>query len=96
MLNVHFYESRLFEIVRVSYLLANRRCVVSEIGADRAIERQFEPAIAFAPYDKLAETCMRLLQNPAARSETAEAGLARIKAMPQTEYLRRALSTAQP
>jgi hypothetical protein len=96
MLNVHFYDSRLFEIVRVSYLLANRKCVVSETGADRAIEQQFEPGIAFAPYEKLAETCIRLLQNPAARRETAEAGFVRIKAMPQTEYLRRALSSLQP
>ena len=96
MLNVHFYESRLFEIVRVSYLLANHKCVVSETGADRAIEQQFEPGIAFAPYDKLAETCMRLLQNPAARRETAEAGFARIKSMPQTDYLSRALATLQP
>jgi hypothetical protein len=96
MLNVHFYDSRLFEIVRVSYLLANRKCVVSETGADRAIERQFEPGIAFAPYEKLAETCIRLLQSPAARGETAAAGFERIKSMPQTEYLRRALSTLQP
>ena len=96
MLNVHFYDSRLFEIVRVSYLLANSKCVVSETGADRAIEQQFEPGIAFAPYEKLAETCMRLLQNPAARRETAEAGFARIKAMPQSEYLRRALASLQP
>ncbi len=95
MLNVHYYESRLFEIVRVSYLLANRKCVVSETGADRAIEQQFEPGIAFAPYEKLAETCIGLLKDAAARGATAEAGLARIKSMPQTEYLRQALSTLQ-
>ena len=92
-LNVHFYESRVFEIVRVSYLLANRKCVVSESGADTAFEKRFEPGIAFAAYDKLAETCVRLLQNPAARREMADAGFERIKALPQTEYLRRALAT---
>lgn len=96
MLNVHFYESRLFEIVRVSYLLANHKCVVSETGADRGIEQQFEPGIAFAPYEKLAETCVKLLRNDAARRETAEAGFARIKSMPQTDYLRQALATLQP
>jgi len=94
-LNVHFYESRVFEIVRVSYLLANRKCVVSESGADTAFEKRFEPGIAFAAYDKLAETCVRLLQNPAARREMADAGFERIKALPQTEYLRRALATLQ-
>jgi hypothetical protein len=94
-LNVHFYESRLFEIVRVSYLLANRKCVVSEIGSDTPFERQFEPGVAFAPYRMLAETCMRLLQNPTARRDLAEAGFNRIVALPQTEYLRRALSATQ-
>jgi hypothetical protein len=93
---VHFYDSRLFEIVRVSYLLANRKCVVSETGADRAIEQQFEPGIAFSPYDKLAETCITLLRNHDARRDTAEAGFARIKALPQTEYLRQALASLQP
>jgi hypothetical protein len=92
-LNVHFYDARLFEMVRVSYLLANRKCVVSETGADTAFEREFGSGIAFAPYAALAETCMRLLQNPAARREVADAGFERFKAMPQTEYLRRALAT---
>lgn len=95
-LNVHFYESRVFEIVRVSYLLANRKCVVSEIGADTGFEQKFEQGIAFAPYERLAATCMTLLQDPAARRATAEAGFERMKALPQTEYLRRALATLQP
>ncbi len=59
----------------VSYLLANHKCVVSETGADRAIEQQFEPGIAFAPYDKLAETCMRLLQNPSRAPRNRRGGL---------------------
>ena len=92
-LNVHFYDARLFEIVRVSYLLANQKCVVSETGSDTAFENQFGSGIAFAPYAALAETCMRLLQNPAARRAVAEAGFDRFKAMPQTEYLQRALAT---
>jgi hypothetical protein len=36
---------------------------------------------------------MRLLQNPDARRAVAEAGFERFKAMPQAEYLRRALAT---
>jgi hypothetical protein len=90
---VHFYDARLFEIVRVSYLLANKKCVVSETGSDTAFEKQFESGVAFAPYAALAETCTRLLQNPAERQAVAEAGLNRFKAMPQTEYLKRALAT---
>ncbi len=36
---------------------------------------------------------MRLLQNPVTRREVAEAGFERFRAMPQTEYLQRALAT---
>jgi hypothetical protein len=92
-LNVHFYDARLFEIVRVSYLLANKKCVVSETGSDTAFEKQFESGVAFAPYAALAETCMQLLQNPTEREAVAGAGFNRFKAMPQTEYLKRALAT---
>jgi hypothetical protein len=92
-LNVHFYDARLFEIVRVSYLLANKKCVVSETGSDSAFESQFGSGIAFAPYAKLAETCTRLLQNPAEREAVAGTGFNRFKAMPQTEYLKQALAT---
>jgi len=95
-LNMHYYESRLFEIVRVSYLLANRKCVISEIGVDAPFERQFEPGVTFAPYHKLAETCIRLLQNPAKRRELAQSGFDRIVLLPQTAYLRRALDTLSP
>ena len=90
---MHFYDARLFEIVRVSYLLANKKCVVSETGSDTAFEKQFESGVAFAPYAALAETCMRLLQNPTEREAVAGAGFNRFKAMPQTEYLKRALAT---
>ncbi|MBX9842969.1 MAG: hypothetical protein K2Z80_14285 [Xanthobacteraceae bacterium] len=92
-LNVHFYDARLFEIVRVSSLLANRKCVVSETGSDAAFENQFGAGIAFAPYAALAETCVRLLQNPDSRRVVAEVGFERFKAMPQTEYLQLALAT---
>ena len=33
-LNLHFYEQKLFEIVRVSYLLANSKAVVTECSSD--------------------------------------------------------------
>jgi hypothetical protein len=92
-LNVHYYEARVFEIVRVSYLLANKICVVSETGSDIEFERRFEPGITFAPYDNLAEACMRLLHDPAERLSLAQAGFERMASMPQTDYLRVALGS---
>lgn len=75
-LNLHYYEAKVFEVVRVSYLLANGRCVVSERGADADEEAAFEAAVAFAPYDGLVEACRRLVADPAERARRAAAGLA--------------------
>lgn len=73
-LNLHYYESRVFEIVRVSYLLANRRAVVSERGLDPELEAPFESGVAFADYDELADRCVELVADPGARRALAAAG----------------------
>ena len=73
-LNLHYYEAKVFEVVRISYLLANRRCVVSERGAAPTEEREFEGGVAFAAYGELVETCARLCADAAARSRLAETG----------------------
>ncbi len=91
-LNLHFYEAKLFEIVRVSYLLANRFCVVSETGLDKELEASFGGGVAFAAYDRLAETCHQLLADPAGRARIAEEGFARIKAFSQADMLKAALA----
>ncbi len=87
-LNVHFYEARVFEIVRASYLLANRRLVVSERGCDAAEEAAFEEGIAFAPYDRLADRCLELLRSPEERRRIADAGFRAIAARPIEPHLR--------
>jgi hypothetical protein len=73
-LNVHMYEAKVFEVVRVSYLLANRRFVVSERGLDLAGERPFEEGIAFVEYHELVNTCLRYLADERAREQTARRG----------------------
>jgi hypothetical protein len=90
-LNVHYYDARLLEIVRVSYLLANRKCVVSEAGADTAYEAQFVPGVSFAPYYELPNVCARLLSDPAERQTLAQNGFERMSSLSQVDYLRRAL-----
>ena len=90
-LNLHFFPARLFEIVRVSYLLANKRFVVSERGADPDLETPFEGGVAFADYPGLVNCCLAHLRDPEARARVAEQGFAQIRARPQTAFLRAAL-----
>jgi hypothetical protein len=73
-LNLHHYPAQLFEVVRVSYLLANRACVVSERGRDAELESAFEGAVRFADYDGLVEACRALLADDWARAEQSRRG----------------------
>lgn len=82
-LNLHFYEAAVFEIVRVSYLLANRACVVSETGGDRQLEAPFAQAVAFAEHDSLVRRCEELITDTATRDEIAQRGFDTFAAMPQ-------------
>ncbi|NBO17948.1 MAG: hypothetical protein EBV03_01745 [Proteobacteria bacterium] len=91
-LNMHKEPAELFEIVRVSYLLANRCFVVSERGRDVALEQPLEGGLVFAPYEKLPATCLDYLVKPKERKAIAEAGFDAIRKLPQRELLERALA----
>ena len=91
-LNVHYWEAKIFEIARVSYLLANRRAVVSERGADPTLERDLASGVAFADYDELVDRCVELLGDERARRELAERGYQAFSARDQAAILHRALS----
>lgn len=63
-LNLHCYEAKLFEVVRVSYLLANSKAVVSETAADIG---EFSHAVAAVPYEEIVAKCTELLRDEEAR-----------------------------
>lgn len=74
-LNLHFYEHPVFEIFRVSHLLANDRCVVTEAGgADGALEGLAQRTCRLVSRERLVETCQELVRDEAARREQAEQG----------------------
>jgi O-methyltransferase/8-demethyl-8-(2,3-dimethoxy-alpha-L-rhamnosyl)tetracenomycin-C 4'-O-methyltransferase len=70
-LNVHFYATNLFEIVRVSYLLANSKAVVSEMSPDIG---EMQNAVAAFEYDALVEGCLDLLRNEEKRKALERRG----------------------
>ena len=92
-LNIHTWGACLFEIVRVSYLLANGRFVISEEGTDPALEAPYRDAVAFAPYDRLVETTIAMLAEPDTRARRAAAGFELFKARPEREFLRAVIGT---
>jgi len=73
-LNLHFYPTAIFEIVRVSYLLSNRKAVVAECGPNTEIDGDMREAIAPARYEGLSETVLDLLGDEQRRRDLARRG----------------------
>jgi len=95
LLNLHFFEAQVFEIMRVSHLLANRKCVVSETGRDRALEAPLSEGIAFTSYKGLTETCLRFIEDRQAREALAQRGFECFSALSQVPMLKRALAATR-
>ncbi|MEB3359761.1 MAG: hypothetical protein VKK04_23755 [Synechococcales bacterium] len=94
-LNVHFYPAKVFEIVRVSYLLANRRFVISERGSDSTEEPSFASGIVFSDYENLVDTCLDFLNRPLDRQRIAQAGFELMSQRSEVAYLENALQSLQ-
>jgi hypothetical protein len=90
-LNVHYYEAKVFEIVRVSYLLANKKCIVSEKGGDESLEAPLKDGVAFVGYEDLVATCLDLLDSPEKREELAKSGYQAFQSISQSAALKYAL-----
>ena len=94
-LNLHYYDTSIFELVRVSYLLANRKAVVAECHGGTEIDPDIAGAVRLAPYEQLVEACIELASNDAERLALEERGLACISARDEPTYLARGLGLAK-
>jgi hypothetical protein len=90
-LNVHFYEAKVLEMVRITYLLANRCTVLSETSADPEEDSSLAGSVAFADYGNLVEEAGRLVRDEALRHQLAEQGYRSIVARPMAGYVQQAL-----
>ena len=89
-LNIHYYETSVFESARMVYLLANKKCVLSEDSVDP----DFVGGLVFAPYDELVDACRVLLGDEEKRKQIAEKGFEIVRARTMTEDLRAALQSS--
>jgi hypothetical protein len=82
-LNLHYYDSEIFEVVRVFYLLANSIPVVGEINPSTVISDLYKNAVYGASYQDLANACIQLVNDEVARDLQAKKGFELIKQYPQ-------------
>jgi hypothetical protein len=80
-LNMHYYESSVFEAVRVLPLLASRVAVVSEKSVDDDDYKYLNQTsgILVTDYDKLAFVCKQLVENADDRECLSDTGYANVK-----------------
>ena len=91
--NINLYQPcKIFEVVRVSYLLANRKAVIADVGADTHIEEDMRLAIKVTSLPQLVNDCVKLVADDRARSGLEEAGFAAIERRDVRQVLERALS----
>jgi len=81
-----------FEVVRVSYLLANRKAVIAHISDDTYIEDDMRLAIKVTSPPQLVHDCVKLVEDDKARSALEEAGFAAIERRDIRKVLERALA----
>jgi len=96
-LNLNIYQpTRIFEVVRVSYLLANEKAIVTDIYPETDIEPDLKEACAFVPREKILEECTRLLNDNNARADLARRGRQIIEKRDIREFLRPILASLKP
>jgi hypothetical protein len=90
-LNMHFYRSEIFELVRTSYLLANRKAVVAEVNPDTELDRDLRGAVRAVTYAELVDACVELCYDDAAREALEARGYELFSRRSEKEILARAL-----
>jgi hypothetical protein len=88
-LNLHFYQSKIFEIVRVSYLLSNHKAIVAEVDDETDIEPKFRNAVVGVSYEQLVDACIELVNDEARRKDLEQRGFDIMASTSEAIYLKK-------
>ncbi len=90
--NIHHYDSGIFEAVRASYLLANGTVLVSERAPDDEIPSEYEDVVQWSSYDDLAARCTAVVDDADLRTRSRNTGPAAMRAVDIVPLLQAALA----
>ena len=91
-LNMHMYDSKIFEIIRVFYLLTNSIPVVSEIDQNTRFNNNYLKGIKTSTYNDIEKNIVNLLENDQERLLIGQSGMNIIKKYPQINFTKSILS----
>lgn len=92
-LNFHFYDSQIFEIVRVFYLLTNAVAVVGEVNESTSIDAMCKEGIHAVQYDELVKGCIEVVNNENLRKSLEVRALSSIYRYPQKDLTQEILDS---
>lgn len=90
-LNIQSTQPKIFEMVRVSYYMANQCAVVSEMACNHEEFLDYQSAIEFCEYDKMVEKTIELCKNDQKRLHLAQSGFDIFSGHKLVDYLKRVL-----
>lgn len=79
LLNIHLYEAKILEMVRISFYLANKCCVISERSASLNVDKEWSKGVVFGSYNELPSLAVSLCKDNVKRRELASRGYTFIK-----------------
>ena len=86
-LNVHFFNSKIFEIVRCFYLMINQKAIISEVDEATNIDEVYRPGIRGVSYDQIVRECVKVCKDEDARFWLEEQSIKTISSLPQAKIM---------
>jgi len=87
-LNLHLYETKVFEIVRVHYLMNNGKAILSQCDSNSRVDPKYSNGLTLAPYDDLISTAQKILDSEHERHQLEEKSLRQIMTLDAVEIMR--------
>ena len=88
-LNMHYYDAKIFEVARCFYLMTNSVAIVSEVSDDTYIDSKYRDGIIGVPYEKLVNKCYEILKDEEELKMLREQAFRTISSYPQSEIMRK-------
>jgi hypothetical protein len=92
-LNCHFYEAQIFEIVRVFYLLTNAVAVVGELNSGTDIDEELQGSILASTYEDMPIKVRDMVREPETVEYYRKKGFEIISQRPQSAYMKELISS---
>ncbi len=86
-LNLHFYDDHIHEIVRTSFLMANRKAIVSECANDTEIDDDIRAGLIAVPVDGIVAACKELVNDDGRRRDLGRRAFETISRRDQSAIL---------